>query len=310
MAQTAAPVLRTQGLAKSFGNTTAVQDLTIELRQGEVLGFLGPNGSGKSTTIGMVLGLIAPTRGSVELFGKPVALCGPEEFRRVGVVLENVPNYPFLSGRDNLEVHARLAGADRRRVPEMLEAVGLGARANSKVRTYSLGMKQRLSLAAALLSDPDLLLLDEPTNGLDPNGMMEVRALIRDTAKRGKAILLSSHLLHEVQQVCTRVVILQRGRVLAQGPLEQVLRSRGAVIQVKVPDPETAMGILKQQPWATSVSYDGQYVLVSAEGDRGQDVSAALAKAGIYASELKYHETSLEDFFKEVTQTEGKKQIG
>ncbi|MDP3064028.1 MAG: ABC transporter ATP-binding protein [Chloroflexota bacterium] len=306
MSEAVQPILRTEGLTKVFGAITAVQGLSIELRPGEVLGFLGPNGSGKSTTIGMVLGLIRPTAGSVELFGRPLAACGPEEFSRIGAVLENTPLYPFLSGHDNLEVLARLNQVDERRIREVLELVGLTERARSKVHTYSLGMKQRLSLATALLSDPQLLFLDEPTNGMDPSGMLEVRNLVKQLVASGKAVFLSSHLLHEVEQICTRVVIIKGGRVQAQGTLAELLKPR-SILQIRVPQPDEALRVLQQQPWVTSSSFDGQYVVVETDGDHGQDVTAALAKQGIYASEMKPREESLEAFFQEVTGSEQRK---
>ncbi|MDP3064956.1 MAG: ABC transporter ATP-binding protein [Chloroflexota bacterium] len=306
MSEAVQPVLRTEGLTKVFGAITAVKGLNIELRPGEVLGFLGPNGSGKSTTIGMVLGLIRPTAGSVELFGRPLAACGPAEFSRIGAVLENTPLYPFLSGHDNLEVLARLNHVDEKRIGEVLGLVGLTERARSKVHTYSLGMKQRLSLAAALLSDPQLLFLDEPTNGMDPSGMLEVRNLVRQLVASGKAVFLSSHLLHEVEQICTRVVIIKGGRVQAQGTLAELLKPR-SILQIKVPQPDEALRVLQQQPWVTSSSFDGQYVVVETDGDHGQDVTAALAKQGIYASEMKPREESLEAFFQEVTGSEQRK---
>jgi ABC-2 type transport system ATP-binding protein len=298
-------VLRTVGLTKLFGRITAVKDLHLELYRGDVFGFLGPNGSGKTTTIGMVLGLIAPTRGYVELFGHRLERCPASLFRKIGVVLENPPLYPFLSGRDNLEAAARLAGVnDPGRIDRLLERVGLGERASDKVKTYSLGMKQRLSLAAALLTDPELLILDEPTNGMDPNGMMEVRELIRELGREGKTVFLSSHLLHEVQQVCSRVAIIKRGEVLAQGRVDELLR-RGRVLQIRVPEPERAAAVVRGLEWVSSVDVEGGMLLVEVHPERAQDVSAALAQRGIYPSEMRFREESLESFFREVTREEG-----
>ena len=294
-------VLRGTGLHKLFGHITAVRNLDIELRQGEVLGFLGPNGSGKSTTIGMFLGLVTPTTGRVELFGKPLERCGTSEFRRVGAVLEKQPLYPFLSGRDNLEVQARLLGVNSKRIDELLAQVGLGGREQDKAGTYSQGMRQRLSLAAALLPDPDVLILDEPTNGMDPSGMREVRELIRELGRQGKAIFLSSHLLHEVEQASTRVIIIKDGEVLAQGRMEELLRG-GNVIQIRVTETQQALEIMKSLDWVQSASVEGDLLRLEAPQERATEISAALAQKGIFPSEMRFMESSLEDFFQEVTQ--------
>jgi len=293
-------VLRGAGLCKEFGPITAVRNLDLELYPGEVLGFLGPNGSGKSTTIGLLLGLIAPTAGQVELFGKPLERCGTAEFRRVGAVLETQPLYPFLSGRDNLEVQARLLDMDSNRIDELLALVGLGERAHSKASTYSQGMKQRLSLAGALLPDPDILIFDEPTNGMDPSGMMEVRELIRELGKQGKAVFLSSHLLHEVEQVSTRVMIIKEGEVLAQGRVKELLQ-RGNVLQIRVAETQQALDIIKGLSQVQSVSQEGDLLRVEVPQERAREISAALAQKGIFPSEMRYVESSLEEFFQEIT---------
>lgn len=293
-------VLRGTGLCKEFGPITAVRNLDLELYPGEVLGFLGPNGSGKSTTIGLLLGLIAPTAGQVELFGKPLERCGTAEFRRVGAVLETQPLYPFLSGRDNLEVQARLLDVDSKRIDELLALVGLGGRAHSKASTYSQGMKQRLSLAGALLPDPDILIFDEPTNGMDPSGMMEVREMIRELGKQGKAVFLSSHLLHEVEQVSTRVMIIKEGEVLAQGQVKELLQ-RGNVLQIRVAETQQALDTIKGLSQVQSVSQEGDVLRVEVPQEQAREISAALAQKGIFPSEMRYVESSLEDFFQEIT---------
>jgi len=249
----------------------------------------------------MVLGLVTPTAGRVELFGKPLQDCGPAEFRQVGAVLENPPLYPFLSGRDNLEVLARLLEVDRNHVDELLGLVGLAERAHSKISEYSQGMKQRLSMAAALLADPELLVLDEPTNGMDPAGMLEFRELIEEMGRRGKAVFLSSHLLHEVQQVSTRVAIIKEGDVLAQGQVEELLGQR-SVLQIRVSQPQTALALIEGLEWVKSVSAEGDLLLVDTPRERVSDISAVLAQKGIFPSELRFREDTLEDFFHEVTQ--------
>jgi len=216
-------------------------------------------------------------------------------------MLENPPLYPFLSGRDNLKVMAQLTETNSQRIDELLESVGLTERADSKVSSYSQGMKQRISMAGALLADPDLLILDEPTNGMDPAGMMEFRELIREVGRQGKAVFLSSHLLHEVQQVSTRVVIIKEGDVLAQGNVEELLQRR-QVLQIRVSETPEALALLKELEWVTSVQAEGDLLLVEAPRERVSQISAALAEKGIFPSELRFREDTLEGFFQEVTQ--------
>src|SRR3990170_7429111 len=211
-------VLRTVGLSKRYGRLLALQDMNLAVPRGRVYGFLGPNGAGKTTTIGVILGLLAGTGGHVELFGLDTRTHRPEALRRTGAILEGQAYYPLLSGRDNLRVWSAVTGnATAQRIDEVLELVGLAGRARDKVRTFSQGMKQRLGLASALLHDPELLVLDEPTNGLDPAGMREFRDLIRELARKGKTVFVSSHLLGEVQQTCDDVGTLKGGRLLAEG---------------------------------------------------------------------------------------------
>jgi len=221
-------IIRTNALTKRFRTirreVIAVDNLSIEVPRGSIYGFLGPNGSCKTTTIGMLLGLIRPSSGTIELFGIEAAKRLPELLTRTSSVLENSPMYPYLSGRDNLEVFARMKGVkSKQRIDEVLDQVGLSNKANNQARTYSLGMRQRLSIAMALLNDPELIVLDEPTNGLDPSGIIEIRQLISQLGQQGKTIFLSSHLLHEVEQVCNHVAVLNRGKVIAQGSVNQLI---------------------------------------------------------------------------------------
>jgi ABC-2 type transport system ATP-binding protein len=216
------PALELEGLTKRFGDFVAVEDLSFVVRRGDVYGFLGPNGSGKSTTIRMILGLVRPTSGEVRIFGRPAT--SPEERAEMAGFVEAPGFYEYLSARDNLRL---LAAADRRpdkRPPlrEVLETVGLSDRARDRVRTYSQGMKQRLAIAAALLREPEFLVLDEPTNGLDPGGMRDIRALVRQLSGEGLTIFLSTHLLSEVEQLCNRVAVVSRGRLLAEGALAEI----------------------------------------------------------------------------------------
>jgi ABC-2 type transport system ATP-binding protein len=227
-------VVRTVGLTKRYGQRLAVNGLSLDVQRGDVFGLLGPNGSGKTTTLRMLLGLVWPTAGEIHMFGGDMAESTQRRaaLRRVGAVVEQPAFYPYLSGRENLRGVAVFAGlADtpqtRTRIEEALAHVGLAERANDAYRKYSLGMKQRLGIAAALLMEPELVILDEPTNGLDPAGVVEVRGLISTLAQRGITIVLSSHLLYEVQQVCTRVAVLKDGALLGQGLVSELLASHG-----------------------------------------------------------------------------------
>lgn len=308
-------IIRTAGLTKRFGltknNILAVDSLDIEVHRGELFGFLGPNGSGKTTTIGMLLGLIMPTSGSIELFGQDTRNGLPPLLKRVSAVLESAPFYPHLSGYDNLRIFARTIGnIDNSRIDEVLKIVGLKKRAKSKARTYSLGMKQRLSVATALLNDPELIILDEPTNGLDPSGIIEFRELMKSLGEQGKTLFLSSHLLHEVEQVCDHVAIINRGRFIAQGPVAELLR-RGKMLQLRVPNPDAAAALLTDIEWIKEIEVDDNYVFVEAPEEKAADINSILVNGGIRVSEMKTAENSLEDFFldaiDEMTEKPGEK---
>ena len=228
-------IISTSRLTKAFGRLVAVNDLHLQVMRGDVFGFLGPNGSGKTTTIRMLLGLIRPTAGRAIIFGMDTAQQMPLILPRIGAIVETPVFYPYLSAVDNLRVIGAASGmvsgkANQRRIDEVLELVELHVQAKMAYRKYSLGMKQRLGIAAALLTDPELVLLDEPTNGLDPAGMFEIRQLILRLASLGKTIFLSSHLLNEVQQVCNRVAILQKGNLIKQGNVRELLRGSEQVL--------------------------------------------------------------------------------
>jgi len=296
------PILKTVGLTKRYGKRLALADLNLEMRGAGVLGFLGPNGAGKTTAISLILGLIAPTHGRVEIFGvDPRAHPGPA-LRRTGAVLEGPSFYPHLSARDNLRVFGAVSdGAAAARVEEMLELVGLRGRAKDKVAGYSLGMKQRLAIAAALLSDPELLILDEPTNGLDPAGMREFRELIRRLGGAGKTVFVSSHLLNEVEQMCDEVAIIKEGRLIARGPVADIV-NRGGAIELKASDMQRAKEILESLECVRRVTSEDDRLVVEAPAERAVELSRALAEKGVYLAELRPRETSLEEFFLEVTQ--------
>lgn len=299
-------ILRTVGLTKHFGKISAVKDLNLELRRGEVFGFLGPNGAGKSTTVGMILGLITPTSGSIELFGQKIDRHQWSALRRVGAIIEEPAFYPYLSGRDNLEVLARsIGGIKKTKIDEVLERVNLLERGGDKYSRYSLGMKQRLGIASTLLRDPELIILDEPTSGLDPAGTKEVRDLIPQLAHENHAVFLCSHLLHEVELVCDRVAIIKQGAVIASAPMRELL-NKGQLLRVKVDDQVQAQAraILSGLDWVTSVKADNDCLIVDAPKDSASRVNQVLAEHNIFASELVTRNASLESVFLQLTEGE------
>ena len=294
-------VIETSGLTKRYGEVLAVDDLSMNVPRGRVFGLLGPNGSGKTTTMGMLLGLVKPTAGSFSLFGSGAQ--DLEALRRIGAIVETPSFYPYLSGRDNLAYFQGITGRDdRSEVDDLLEKVGLAERADSPFRTYSLGMKQRLGLAYALLGDPEVLFLDEPTNGMDPAGMAEVRDLIRSLGTGGRTVLLSSHLLHEVEQVCDSVAILSKGRLIAQGKVADLVHSQaGDRVRLRTTDNAKAVEVLSALDWVVDVTVDGESIVVTAPSDRSTDVSVALGRSEVYVTEMAAEEMSLEQYFLDVT---------
>ena len=294
-------VLRTTGLTKRFGTLVAVKDLDLELRRGEVFGFLGPNGAGKSTTVGMILGLIAPTAGSIELFGRKIDGDRWPALRRIGAVIEEPAFYPYLSGWDNLEALARaIGGIPPTMIREVLERVNLLDRARDRYSHYSMGMKQRLGIASTLLRDPELIILDEPTSGLDPAGTKEVRDLIPRLAHESRAVFLCSHLMHEVELVCDRVAIIKQGVMIASAPVQELL-TKGQTLQIRVENPAQAKSILLALPWIKSVRSENDYLIVDAPRESAARVNRALAENGIFASELVSRNASLESVFLQLT---------
>jgi ABC-2 type transport system ATP-binding protein len=296
------PVVSIRGLTKRFGNLTAVDRLDLEVMPGEVFGFLGPNGAGKTTTIGMLLGLVRPTAGSVEVFGLDARQHRGEILRRLGAIVETPAFYPYLSGRDNLRAVAKYGGGRYESgVDAVLELVGLGDRKQDKVKHYSTGMKQRLGLASVLLGEPELVVLDEPTAGLDPAGTHQFREIIRAIADdRGHTVFMSSHLLSEVQQTCDRVAIIAKGRTLVQGPLEELLRRTGGVFY-EVDKPEEAIKVLAAA--GVKAGVDGEDGTVRAEAGREQagELNAMLVGAGIMVSASGVRGSNLESVFLEIT---------
>ncbi len=294
-------VLRTEGLWKLYGRITAVADVSLQVFAGEVFSLLGPNGSGKSTTVGMVLGLMRPTRGRALVFDNDMATHPWPTLRRIGAVIETPAFYPYLSGRDNLRALAIMLGdIPTSRIDAVLETVGLRDRARDPYKTYSLGMKQRLGIASTLVRDPDLIILDEPTNGLDPAGTMEVRELVPRMAREGRAVFLCSHLLHEVQAVSDRVAILKKGRLVAQGPVDELL-GRGHYLRLRAEDQAALVRALGSVPWVSGLELHDGYVRVAAPVAKAAELNQALASQGVYVSELGPWETELEKVFLDLT---------
>ena len=294
-------VLETHGLSKSYGSRQAVKSLDLSVGQGEIFGFLGPNGAGKTTTIRMALGLIRPTGGTVEVLGQDVSRHRSRVLPRVGALVESPALYLYMSGRDNLKAVADvLGGVPASRIDAVLETVGLADRQRDRVKSYSLGMKQRLGLAIALLNDPDLLILDEPANGLDPAGVVEMRDLLRNLAGQGKTIFISSHILSEVQQICGRVAIINLGELVKVATVEELITSHGE-FTVVVEDAPAVLELIQRQEWGrTARLVEGAIVCASPTG-RGRDLTRFLVTAGHWPDAIGERHQDLEDIFLSLT---------
>ena len=297
-------VLRTRNLSKLYGKRTAVSNLNLEVYQGDIFGFLGPNGAGKTTTIRMALGLISPTTGSVEILGQNVIAQKPHILPRVGALIETPALYLYMSGRDNLRaVGSALGGVSEKRIDTVLEQVGLRLRQKDRVRTYSLGMKQRLGVAIALLQDPDLLILDEPANGLDPAGIVEMRALLQHLVTEGKTIFLSSHLLTEVQLLCTRVAIVNLGKLVTESTVEELVSGHHE-FAVKVEQPHEVLALLQQQTWGHEAHLDTNNIIItSAPNGRGRDLNLYLVQHGFVPDSIGQTTQDLEQVFLRLTRS-------
>ena len=295
-------MVETRGLTKHYPNgIVAVNDLHMVVRRGEVYGFLGPNGAGKTTTLRMLIGLIRPTSGSATVAGGAPGT--PQSLVRVGAIVEAPAFYPYLSGYDNLSVLAKYCGVPETRIGKALDDVELTPRARHKFSTYSMGMKQRLGIAAALIKEPELLILDEPTNGLDPQGMADVRKLIVELGKGNRTVLVSSHLLGEVELMCTRIGVIQKGKFVAEGTIDEL---RGAAtLSIRAEPAEQAMSLLTAEAGAGSVNVrpDGSFDL-KVDLKRAAELNRKLVQAGVEVSELHASERSLEEIFMELTGTE------
>ena len=298
MTQASELVLETQGLTKRYGGVVAVHDLTMRVRRGEVYGFLGPNGAGKTTTLRMLLGLVRPTAGRATVLGARPG--SPASLGRTGALVEAPGLYPSLSGRDNLRVLALHAGAPAARVPLVLEQVGLADRAGDRFGTYSQGMKQRLGVAAALLKDPELLVLDEPTTGLDPAGMAEMRDFIRGLGREGRTVLLSSHLMAEVEQVCDGVGVLSKGTLVREGTVDE-LRGGDHSLLVRAEPLQRAARLLEELPEVERVAATDGALRVTTSPHAAPTINRALVHAGVAVSELRQERASLEEVFLQLT---------
>lgn len=293
-------IIETKGLTKRYPRQVAVDGISFAVERGQIFGFLGPNGSGKTTTIGMLLGIINPTSGGIRLFGLEGYRGLHQARQRIGATLENPNFYPYLSGLDNLRVVANVKGVGSREIAAALDLVKLTDRARSKYQTYSLGMKQRLALAATMLGDPDLIILDEPANGLDPEGMREIREIILALADRGKTIFLSSHLLWEVERTCTHLAILSRGRIVRHGPVREITAGR-TLARLRGGDLEVLRSIVADYPGATGARVEDDSVVVELEDDDLAALNEFAASRGVYLSFLAPEQQSLEDVFISLT---------
>jgi ABC-2 type transport system ATP-binding protein len=296
-------VLETHDLTKTFGTVTAVEGLSFSMRAGEVTGFLGPNGSGKSTTVGMILGLIRPTRGWVSIAGKRLADHPEIVSQNIGAIIENPAFYPYLTGRDNLRAFAMMhRPVDETRIGSLLRLVNMADRADRPYKTFSLGMKQRLGIAATLLTNPRIVILDEPTNGLDPAGQREIREVIPRLAEEGHAVLLASHLLNEVEHVSHHIAIIRRGRLIREGSVDELLR-QGSYLEVTVDAGEAigAMQTLGRLPFVERVDAERGTLQVVAPQDAGAAINRALAEQGIFAGGIALRRSTLEDLFLDLT---------
>jgi ABC-type multidrug transport system ATPase subunit len=300
-------VLEIDGLTKRYGQKAAVEDLSLAVGQGQIFGFLGPNGSGKTTTIGMIFGIIRPTGGNIAVFG-----AGNREAlarRRMSGTLEQPNLYPYLTGRESLTLVAAIKGLAKKYIEPALAAVDLLEAANRQVRSYSLGMKQRLALAAATLGDPELLILDEPTNGLDPEGMREIRELLVRLARSGRTIFISTHLLDEVEKVCTHVAILKRGRLQRSGAVTDFTRTKVS-FRLCADDTQQLVEALRHYEPARNVHTKGGAVYLDLIAAEPASLNRYLADRGIYLGELSSERQTLEEAFLAVTAPQTPAQIG
>ena len=297
-------ILQTFQLTKKFNNITAVDTLSLSVQHGDIFGFLGPNGAGKSTTIRMMLGLIKPSNGEVKIFGGALNKNRDVTLKKIGALVEKPGFYEYLTARCNLEIFSALINNfDHQEIDRVLKIVALADRADSKVKTFSQGMKQRLGLAQALLGNPELVILDEPTSGLDPQGMKEIRELLSQLAQQGLTIFLSSHLLHEVEQICNRMAIINKGRLIIQGDVEQLLKSGNDLVIIKVDRLPEAEKLLKTKDWIKSVELTSRDIRVQIELEHIPEMNKLLVTSGFNVFEIRPRR-SLENYFLSIVEGE------
>ncbi|HEX8151808.1 MAG TPA: ABC transporter ATP-binding protein [Thermoanaerobaculia bacterium] len=293
------PALIARNLTKVIGERTIVDDVSFELYPGEVFGFLGPNGAGKTTTIRMLVGLIRPTSGSVAVCGHELHDDFEKAMRCIGCIVENPDLYRFMTGRENLEHFARMLGAPAAQIARVADRVGMGHRLDQRVGTYSLGMRQRLGLAQALLGEPRVLILDEPANGLDPAGIREIRELLRSlAAEHGLAVFVSSHLLAEVELTCDRVAIIHKGRILREGTVRELI-AETRTVELRVDDVDRATSILRER--GVTATPDGDRVFVNVEEEEVPPLIATLTQNGVAIFHAQRRAQTLEEMFIEAT---------
>ncbi len=298
-------VIQVNGLSKHFGTLKAVDQLDFSVTQGEVFGFLGQNGSGKSTTIRMLLSLIHPTSGSIELFGKPLNKCRDEILEEVGAIIERPDLYPYLTAKEHLQLFAKLrnkhVGATS--INDTLLKVGLADRAKDKVQTFSLGMKQRLGIAIALLHNPSLIILDEPTNGLDPQGISDIRNLIKQLAKQeGKTVLVSSHLLSEIEQMATQIMIIHKGKKVADGPIQKLLDPNKMIVHIKTTNDAQTLQVILSGSFSNYLLQRNDGIYLRLPDYEIPLLNTFLVNAGVGLVGVETR-NSLEDYFLQVTST-------
>ena len=298
-------VLEVKGLKKVIGKREIIKDLNFSVKEGEIYGFLGPNGAGKTTTIRMLVGLILPTAGEVKICGENLKNNKEKALKDVGAVVENPELYKYLSGRENLMQIARIRGVSKEEVQDLIKLVGLENRINDKVKKYSLGMKQRLGLAAALIGNPKLLILDEPTNGLDPSGIIDLRKIVKQAAKeRGMAVFVSSHILSEVQQLCDRVAFINNGVIKAVEDMNQAVTGteKESLTLVTSSKKEKVIDILRNQPFVLTSEINEAGINIVVQSGTTPELVKALVKADVLVEEIYRNREGLEQRYMELVE--------